>query len=86
MQESLARESPLVLMRLDYSFVKIWPIFELSSVYTCKHLTVCQQVCSHCLFVVVDKSGTSCYHLVKLVIQTSKFSMTSFYVYATNFI
>jgi hypothetical protein len=35
-----------------------------SVVYTPKNLQLVNKMCSHCLFPVVDKSGTSCYHLV----------------------
>jgi hypothetical protein len=44
--------------------------------YTRKNIAICQYMCSQCLFAVVDKSGTSCYHLVIKLIR-SKDSQSS---------
>ena len=35
------------------------------SVRPCKNLTGCLKMCLHCLFLVVEKPGTSCYQLIK---------------------
>ena len=42
------------------------------TVYTHKISQLAKKMCSHCLFRVVDKSGTSCYHLVNKVDEANR--------------